>query len=219
MNELGAAVLGLGIMGKALADNLNEDGLLVANCNRSPRPDVPKFVTSIKDAVRDATLLMIIVKDRQTVSEVIDLIEPLLSEKHIVAQCNTVKPEENIACIDRVESRNAAFVEALIGGSKAAAIQRKIPFYHGGEKAVVDKIEPVLAKISGKRIYVGEVGTASVAKLAMNPNLAIQVEALCVCVSTRNQNCVNVIIHPSFLFKIFCKTCVLHWIPTKRMKV
>jgi len=179
MNELCTAVLGLGIMGKSLADNLNEDGLLVASWNRSPKPDAPKFVTSIEDAVRDATLLMIVVIDGQAVSEVIDMIEPLLSEKHIVIQCSTVKPEENISCKDRVESRNAAFVEALIGGSKVAAIQRKIPFYLGGEKAIADKIEPVLARISGKRIYVGEVGTASVAKLAMNLNLAIQIEALC----------------------------------------
>jgi 3-hydroxyisobutyrate dehydrogenase-like beta-hydroxyacid dehydrogenase len=179
MNELGVSVLGLGIMGKALADNINEDGLLVASWNRSPKPDAPQFASSIEVAVRDATLLIIIVKDGQAVSEVIDLIEPVLSERHIVIQCSTVKPEENIVYKNKVESQNAAFVEALIGGSKVAAIQRKIPFYLGGEKAVVDKIEPVLARISVKRIYVGEVGTASVAKLAMNLNLAIQVEALC----------------------------------------
>jgi 3-hydroxyisobutyrate dehydrogenase-like beta-hydroxyacid dehydrogenase len=179
MNELDTAVLGLGIMGKSLADNINEDGLLVASWNRSPKPDAPQFVSSIEDAVREATLLIIVVKDGQAVSEVIDLIIPVLSERHIVVQCSTVKPEENIAYKNKVESQNAAFVEALIGGSKVAAIQRKIPFYLGGKKVVVDKIEPVLARISVKRIYVGEIGTASVAKLAMNLNLAIQVEALC----------------------------------------
>ncbi len=99
--------------------------------------------------------------------------------EHIIVQCATVKPEENINFKNRVEACGANFIEALIGGSKVAAIERKIPFYIGGKKEIFELIQPVLEKISAKQIYVGEVGTASVAKLAMNLNLAIQVEALC----------------------------------------
>jgi len=179
MNKLNCAVLGLGIMGRAIADNLEEDGLLSASWNRTPQPMVPKFVESLEEALSKARVLFIVVRDGQAVSDVLDLIEPVLTNEHIVVQCATVIPEENIEFKMRVEACNADFVEALIGGSKVAAIERKIPFYIGGKKEVVEKIEPVLAKISAKRIHVGTVGTASVAKLAMNLNLAIQVEALC----------------------------------------
>ena len=173
------AVLGLGIMGKVIADNLEGDGLLTASWNRTPRPAAPKFFASIEEAISEARILFMVVRDGQAVSDVLNLIELVLTSQHIVVQCATVTPEENIEFKNRVEACNANFVEALIGGSKVAAIERKIPFYIGGKKEVVEKIEPVLAKISAKRIHVGTVGTASVAKLAMNLNLAIQVEALC----------------------------------------
>ena len=46
------AVLGLGIMGTAIATNLEQDGLLAATWNRSNKPGFPKFRDSISDAVR-----------------------------------------------------------------------------------------------------------------------------------------------------------------------
>ncbi len=173
------AVLGLGIMGEAIANNLEQDGLLCASWNRSTKKDSPKFFDSIEDAVSKANVLFILVSDGEAVSNVIDLIEPVLTQNHIVVQCATVKPEENIEFESRVEACGACFIEALIGGSKVAAVERKIPLYLGGNSDVVNKLEPLLAKISGKRIHVGKVGTASVAKLAMNLNLSMQLEALC----------------------------------------
>ena len=179
INDLGTAVLGLGIMGQAIADNLDEDGLLVASWNRTPLPNAAKFVTSIEDAVSTAKILMIMVSDGSAVSDVINLIGPFLTTNHIVVQCATVKPDENIEFKNRVEKTGASFIEALIGGSKVAAVTRKIPFYTGGNENVVAQVEPVLKQLSAIQIHVGEVGTASVAKLAMNLNLAMQVEALC----------------------------------------
>ena len=181
LNETGlrAAILGLGIMGEAIAANLEEDGLLSASWNRTAKTNVAKFFDSIEEAVSKANILLILVSDGDAVSEVIDLIEPVLTSGHIVVQCATVKPEENIKFKNIIEACGSSFVEALIGGSKVAALERKIPLYLCGNADVVNKLEPLLAKISGKRIHVGEVGSASVAKLAMNLNLAIQLEALC----------------------------------------
>ncbi len=178
-NNLQVTVLGLGIMGDAISRNLEQDGLLAATWNRTPKPNAPKFTKNIEEAVSAANILIILVSDGKAVSNIIDKIIPTLTEEHIVVQCATVKPEENLDSKQRVESHKADFVEALIGGSQVAAIERKIPLYLGGSKETVNKLEPVLEKISGKRIHVGEVGTASVAKLAMNLNLAMQVEALC----------------------------------------
>ncbi len=179
MVDLKITVLGLGIMGEAIATNLEQDGLLAATWNRSEKKEALKFFKSIEDAIAEAKVLMVLVSDGAAVSDVIEMIMPGLTSEHIVVQCATVLPEENIIFKSRVEKSGASFVEALIGGSKVAAVERKIPFYLGGETEVVNKLEPLLEKISGKRIHVGEVGKASVAKLAMNLNLAIQVEALC----------------------------------------
>ena len=173
------AVLGLGIMGTAIANNLEQDGLLSATWNRSSKPGVPKFKPSISDTIRDSELILILVTDNKAVSEILDLIQPCLSTQHLVIQCSTVNPQSNIGFQQRTEKTGARFIEALIGGSKGAAIARKIIFYTGGDKTQVDRAQPILAKISANVVYVGEVGKASAVKLAMNLNLAMQIEALC----------------------------------------
>jgi 3-hydroxyisobutyrate dehydrogenase-like beta-hydroxyacid dehydrogenase len=182
-HEFGTVILGMGIMGVAIANNLEQDGLLVATWNRTVKTNAststPRFIESIVEAVSKANILFILVSDGGAVSDVIDLLEPVLTKNHIVVQCATVKPEDNIEFKNRVEACGSSFIEALIGGSKLAAVERKIPLYLGGDASTVNKLEPLLATLSGKRIHVGEVGTASVAKLAMNLNLSMQLEALC----------------------------------------
>lgn len=179
MKKPGVAVLGLGIMGRALADNLDEDGVLVATWNRTPKTDAPAFEPDIKAATEAAEILLIVVSDGTAVSAVVDLVEPHLADSHVVVNCATVSPDENRPLNERIKNTGAAFCEALMGGSKTAAVNRKLPFYLGGEKPVIDRVTPVLEPLSSVCIHVGEVGTASVAKLAMNLNLAMQVEALC----------------------------------------
>lgn len=177
--DLKVTVLGLGIMGRALAMNLHEDGMLAACWNRSPRTGVPMYVEDLGEAVASASVLFIVVIDGAAVLELVDRISPMLTNEHIVVQTATVKPQENIEASKRVEAAGANFIEALMGGSEVAAVQRKLPLYLGGEKELADYLDPVLAPLSPARLYVGEVGQASVAKLAMNLNLAMQLEALC----------------------------------------
>ncbi len=172
------AVIGMGIMGIATADNLDKEGLLVATWNRSEKPGLPKFEPNIREAVNNADIILILVTDDEAVSDVLDQIEPVLTSGQIVIQCSTVSPASNISFDKRVTSTGAGFVEALIGGSKVAAIERQIIFYLGGRDKEIRAVMPVLDRISAKCIHVGEVGKASAVKLAMNLNIAMQVEAL-----------------------------------------
>ncbi|OGT29118.1 MAG: hypothetical protein A2W28_00835 [Gammaproteobacteria bacterium RBG_16_51_14] len=173
------AVFGLGIMGRAIAKNLAEDGLLAAAWNRTPQPGFPEFVPLAEEAAGKAGILLVLVRDDQAVADVLAQIEPALTGDHIIVQCSTVRPDSNREFKKRSEGKGVAFVEALIGGSKLAAINRKMIFYTGGDQEVLTRVEPVLSVLSDKRVHVGAVGMASVAKLAMNLNLAIQVQALC----------------------------------------
>ncbi len=173
------AVLGLGIMGEAMALNLEADGLLAATWNRSPKPDFPQFTASIHDAVSAAEFIIILVTDDRAVSELLNVIQPALSAEHVVIQCSTVKPQSNIEFEKCALKTGARFIEALIGGSKGAAVSRQIIFYTGGDPDTATHAETVLGKISAKCIHVGATGKASAIKLAMNLNIALQVEALC----------------------------------------
>ena len=179
MEQTDTAVLGMGIMGRALSDNLSADGVLTATWNRSPVQGAPLFQADIQAAVAKAHILLVVVSDGSAVMAIADKVLPYLTREHIVVNCATVSPDENLAIQKRIQSTGAAFCEALMGGSKLAAVNRKLPFYLGGDKQVVDAVLPVLEPLSSICIHVGATGTASVAKLAMNLNLAMQVEALC----------------------------------------
>ena len=178
-NKPRAAVLGLGIMGEAIARNLDQAGLLGAAWNRSPRPGFPKFTAALHDVVRVCEYLFILVTDDQAVADVINNMEADLKPQHFVIQCSTVDPASNIRFQKQVDKRGAHFIEALIGGSKVAAIDRQIILYTGGDATQARHVEPVLSAISAKRIYIGATGKASAVKLAINLNIALQVEALC----------------------------------------
>jgi 3-hydroxyisobutyrate dehydrogenase-like beta-hydroxyacid dehydrogenase len=177
--QLRAAVLGLGIMGEAIACNLDQAGLLGAAWNRSPRPEFPRYTPVLRDALKSCEFLFILVTDDQAVADVINNMEADLGPQHLIIQCSTVNPESNIRFQGQVEKRGTHFIEALIGGSKIAALDRQIILYTGGDAAQAQRAEPVLAAISAKRIYIGETGKASAVKLAMNLNIAMQVESLC----------------------------------------
>lgn len=177
--ENSVAVLGLGIMGRALANHLYEDGLLVASWNRTAKPDFTCFESDIIKAVQSARIILIVVTDGPAVNELITSIESRLEKDQIIVQCATVKPDENIGFNQRITKTGARFIEALLGGSEAAALARKLPIYFGGDENTVAEVLPVLEKLSSQCVHVGEIGTASVAKLAMNLNLAMQVEAMC----------------------------------------
>jgi 3-hydroxyisobutyrate dehydrogenase-like beta-hydroxyacid dehydrogenase len=156
-------VAGLGIIGSAWAQNLQADGLSVRGWNRSPK-DFPFFEADLAKAVADAEMIMIVVADPPAVESVLDVIVPLLKPGQLFAQ--------------RVEATGAAFLEAPFTGSKPAAEARKTVFYLGGSAELIERARPVLERISATRLHVGEIGSASSLKLAMNLNLALMMEAL-----------------------------------------
>ncbi len=170
-------IAGLGIIGSAWAQNLRADGLAVRGWNRSPK-DVPFYEPDLAKAATDAELIIIVVADPPAVQNVLDVIVPVLKPGQIVAQSSTISAHWTKLFAQRVEATGAAFLEAPFTGSKPAAEARKTVFYLGGTAELIEKARPVLERISATRLHVGELGSASSLKLAMNLNLALAMEAL-----------------------------------------
>ena len=170
-------VAGLGIIGSAWAHNLHADGLTVRGWNRSPK-DVPFYEADLVKAIEGAELIFIVVADPPAVEAVLDVIVPVLKPGQIVAQSSTISAYWTKLFAKRVEATGAAFLEAPFTGSKPAAEARKTVFYLGGSAELIERARPVLERISATRLHVGKIGAASSLKLAMNLNLALQMEAL-----------------------------------------
>ena len=77
-----------------------------------------------------------------------------------------------------VAARGGALLEAPMTGSKTAAQAGRLLLMCGGERALFDALQPALAAVSAKAIYVGAIGQATQVKLIGNVIIAHMVEAL-----------------------------------------
>jgi hypothetical protein len=82
------------------------------------------------------------------------------------------------AAADLVERRGARFVEAPFTGSKMGAEKGELVFYVAGDEVALREARPILEASSKEIIEMGEIGQATVVKLATNIATAASVQAL-----------------------------------------
>lgn len=171
------AIVGLGIIGSIWAKNLHADGLTVRGWNRTPK-DLPFYEADLARAVTDAEMIIIVVADPAAVESVLKVIVPQLKQGQLIVQSSTISPKWTRQFAEQVGKTGAAFLDAPFTGSKPAAEARKTVFYLGGKAEIIEKARPVLERIATQLLHIGDIGTASSLKLAMNLNLALMAEAL-----------------------------------------
>lgn len=172
-------VLGLGIIGSVYARNYAGAGALVGVWNRTPQPATPQWRDTPEAVAAVANVVQIVVSDPPAVEAVLQRILPQLGPDKIVVQSSTIDPASSTRFATLVAARGARYLEAPFTGSKPAAEAKKTIFYLGGDDAVRAEVEPLLALISEHRLVIGTNEQAAAIKLAMNLNLAVQIEGTC----------------------------------------
>jgi len=171
-------IIGLGIIGGVWARNYAAAGRLAGTWNRTPQPDAPAWQDSPEAVARAAEVIQIVVADPAAVESVLARILPELGPGKVVIQSSTVDAESSEKFAASVAARGARFLAAPFTGSKPAAEQKQTVFYLGGDAALIAEMEPVLALISSHRLVIGTNAQACTLKLAMNLNIAAQMQAL-----------------------------------------
>src|ERR1700704_4431807 len=170
-------VIGLGIIGSRVAENLRRQGFHVFVWNRNPRP-VPNFVGAPAELAEMCDYIQIFVSDDDALLDVVRQMAPALVPRHIVIAHPTVAPRSMRSAADLVERRGARFVEAPFTGSKAGAEKGELVFYVAGDEVALKEARPILEASSKEIIEIGEIGQATVVKLATNIVTSASVQAL-----------------------------------------
>jgi 3-hydroxyisobutyrate dehydrogenase-like beta-hydroxyacid dehydrogenase len=170
-------VIGLGIIGSRVAENLRRLGFHVFVWNRNPRP-VPNFVGAPAELAEMCDYIQIFVSDDDALLDVVRQLAPALSARHIVIAHPTVAPHSMRSAADLVERRGARFVEAPFTGSKMGAEKGELVFYVAGDEVALKEARPILEASSKEIIEIGEIGQATVVKLATNIVTSASVQAL-----------------------------------------
>src|SRR6478736_7292805 len=169
-------VIGLGIIGRAIAGHLRRRGFSVFVWNRSPRP-VPNFVGSPGELAGFCNYIQVFVSDDDALRQTVEQLSEKLTPRHVIFAHSTVAPDSMRAAADIVERRGARFVEACFTGSKGAAEKGELVYYVGGTDEALRESRAIL-EASGKEImHIGPVGQASAIKVATNMVTAASIQA------------------------------------------
>ncbi|MCX6937099.1 MAG: NAD(P)-binding domain-containing protein [Verrucomicrobia bacterium] len=171
-------VLGLGIIGTIWAGHYAAAGVLAGTWNRTAQPTAPGWRDTPEAVVVAADVVHIVLADPPAVRGVLERIRPALGPGKIVVQSSTIDPASSEEFRALVTATGARYLEAPFTGSKPAAEQRQTVFYLGGEAELQATLEPTLALVSAVRLPIGDHRQAAALKLAMNLNLAVQMQGL-----------------------------------------
>jgi 3-hydroxyisobutyrate dehydrogenase-like beta-hydroxyacid dehydrogenase len=170
-------VIGLGIIGSRVAKNLRKKGFEVYVWNRTPKAE-PNFVNSPAEVAKAAQIIQIFVSNDAAVLETLAALRTELTPNHLILIHSTISPETVQKARDVVTSTGAHLVDAPFTGSKGAAENGQIVYYLAGDKADLERAEPVLEASRKALVYFNRFGDASLVKIATNMVTAAIVQAL-----------------------------------------
>jgi 3-hydroxyisobutyrate dehydrogenase-like beta-hydroxyacid dehydrogenase len=171
-------VIGLGLIGGVWARHYAAAGKLAGCWNRTPQPSMPAWRNSPAEVVAAADVVQIVVADPAAVTGILERILPQLGPGKIVVQSSTIDPASSEKFSAQVTARGARYLESPFTGSKPAAEQKQSVFFLGGDAALVAEMEPLLALVSAHRFHIGTGAQSASLKLALNLNIAVQMEGL-----------------------------------------
>ncbi len=170
-------IIGIGMLGEAVAQNLLNLGFDVSVYNRTKEKaaEVEKngatVMNSPKAVADNSELIIIIVKDASAVKEVSfgkNGITESENKKLIVADMSTIEPSESREIADKFEQKQIQKLEIPVMGGPNVAITGKLVMMASGPKNSFDQCKTIFEKIANKVFFLGTQGTANSIKLAMN---------------------------------------------------
>ncbi len=184
------AVVGLGNMGRPMAASLMRAGYAVTGYDLSPAarerfvPAGGRAAADMAGAVARAAVVIALLPDGKAVRAAVSEMQPHLSPGTIVIDMSSSAPLGTRALGAELNAAGFAFIDAPVSGGVKRAVDATLAVMAGGDAAVIDRVEPVLAAM-GKDIFrTGPLGSGHAMKALNNyvsaAGLTAAVEALAV---------------------------------------
>src|SRR2546429_4132225 len=179
--------LGLGTMGSGMATNLLKAGYELTVWNRSAEKCEPfarkgaRVADTPADAVRGVDLVMYSLSNDQGGEEVVLGAKGIpggIKEGQIAMDMSTVLPATSLREQESYAERGVDFLDAPVFGSKTESADAKLWIMAAGNKAIFEKVKPILEHLGQTVHYFGKNGNAAAMKLVGNLIVALEMEAL-----------------------------------------
>jgi 3-hydroxyisobutyrate dehydrogenase-like beta-hydroxyacid dehydrogenase len=178
--------IGLGVMGGRMVQRLLHAGHTVTGYNRTQAKAqwlldlgmqwgaTPRAVT------QDVDVVFTMVSNTAALQAVMGGAEGIIAGLRpgtIIIDMSTVSPTASRALAVQVAASGGGMLDAPVSGSVITLESGKLSIMVGGERAIYERVRPILLDIGPKVTYVGENGLAVCMKVATNLSLAVQMLA------------------------------------------
>ncbi len=179
--------IGLGVMGKPMAQNLIKAGypLVVYDVVQEKVDQVvsagAKAAKNCKDVANQSDVIIVMVPDSPQVEEVMlgpnGVLEGL-QRNSIVIDMSSISPLVDIAIEKKVREKKAHMLDAPVSGGEPGAIAGTLAIMVGGDEAVFNECNALLDIMGGSVVRVGAIGAGQFTKLANQILVGIHLQAM-----------------------------------------
>ena len=180
-------IIGLGMLGNAIAIHLLNSGFKITVYNRTIEKtnQTQKLgatvVNSPRELAKNSDLIITVVKDAKAVKEISFEKDGIVEGKHeklIVADMSTISISESIKIAKEFQGHNIDKLDIPVMGGPNVAITGELVMMASGDKEVFDSCKKVFESIANKVFFLGENGVGNSIKLAMNLQITMLALAL-----------------------------------------
>lgn len=179
MQKIG--LIGLGLMGSAIADRLLEFGYKPFLWNRTrEKADslIDRGAVWSDNPIADCDRVVLSLYSSDIVESVLDQFKSALQPRKILVDTTTGDPEDAIRLSKRLQNSGVHYLDAPISGSSEQTRRGEATVLVGGDKVTYEACADLWPILGKKCFYVGSAGSAAKMKLVSNLVLGLNRAAL-----------------------------------------
>ena len=166
--SLPVAFVGLGNLGRPMAQTLVRDGWQVKVYDRDPAraAGLDADLAAAPAELADCRLIALAVPDDEAVDGLVSELAPLLAPDSIFLVHSTILPATAKRLAHKAETADLAFLDVPVSGGAERALSGTLTVMAGGRADVLERAQPVLDSVAETVLHVGPAGAGAAVKLA-----------------------------------------------------
>jgi 2-hydroxy-3-oxopropionate reductase len=177
--------VGLGIMGKPMAENLLEAGYDLVAHNRTRHKaeelDGATVADSPKEVAQNSDIIITMLPDSPQVEEVLageDGVLEGVEGGDLIVDMSTISPVVTGELSEKAGERGASMLDAPVSGGDVGAVEGTLSIMVGGSEEDFERARPLFEVLGATVTHVGPSGTGQVVKAANQIVVALTIEAV-----------------------------------------
>lgn len=179
--------IGLGIMGKPMSKNLVKAGheLVVCDFNKDAVAELvemgAKQAANGAEVAKECDVVITMLPNSPHVRSVALGENGIVDGAHegsVLIDMSSIDPTESKKIGEELAKKGIEMLDAPVSGGEPKAIDGTLSVMVGGKKDLFDKYYDMLMVMAGSVVYVGELGSGNVAKLANQIVVAVNIAAV-----------------------------------------